>query len=167
MLYNSFSHSFKHFYITIKVIMQLCIWRNCQYSPTIYGWIVCTKINHVNYFVQLSTLRWATISNTLMCNLYNFYSNKARFIHTSTVTRLHSCPGTKNTRTLACILFLYRNQYVWTFLRQTIQQKILAYHSVLLGACPQPCSNRADTILYYIKKNILKCFKTKLYQNIY
>ena len=27
-----------------------------------------------------------------------FYSNKARFIHTSTVTRLHSCLG-KNTRT--------------------------------------------------------------------
>ena len=68
---------------------------------------------------------------------------------------------------LACILFLYRNQYFLTFLRQNIQQKVLAYHSVLLGACPQPCSNRADTILYYIKKNILKCFKTKLYQIIH
>ena len=39
--------------------------------------------------------RWATISNNLMCTLHNFYSNKARFIHTSTVTRLHSCPGKK------------------------------------------------------------------------
>ena len=68
---------------------------------------------------------------------------------------------------LACIMFLYRNQYFLTFLRQIIQQKVLAYHSVLLGACPDPCSNRTDTILYYSKKNILKCFKTKLYQNIH
>ena len=148
--------------------MQLCIlWRNCQCSPTIYGWIAYTKINHVNYFVQLSTLRWATISNTLMFTLHNFSSNKARFTHTSTVTRLHSCTGKKIRVRLACILFLNRNQYFWTFLRQNIQQKVLAYHSVLLGACPQPCSNRADTILCYIKKNILKCFKTKLYQNIH
>ena len=68
---------------------------------------------------------------------------------------------------LACILSLYRNQYFKKILRQNIQQKVLGYHSVLLGACPQPCSNRADTILYYIKKNIIKCFKTKLYQNIH
>ena len=32
---------------------------------------------------------------------------------------------------------------------QNIQQKVLVFHSVLLGACPQPCSKRADTILYY------------------
>ena len=33
---------------------------------------------------------------THSCALYTiFYSNKARFIHTSTVTRLHSCPGKK------------------------------------------------------------------------
>ena len=40
-----------------------------------------------------------------------FYINKARLIHTSTVTRLHSCPGKKIRVRLACILFLYRNQY--------------------------------------------------------
>ena len=125
--------------------MQLCIWRNCQCSPTIYGGIACTKINHVNYFVKLSTLRWATISNNLMCTLHNFYSNKARFIHTSTVTRLHSCLGKKIRVRLACILSLYRNQYFWKILRQNIQQKVLGYHSVLLGASPQPCSNRAYT----------------------
>ena len=63
---------------------------------------------------------------------------------------------------LACILFLYINQYFSTFLRQNIQQKVLVFHSVLLGACLKPFSKRADTILYYyfhIKKNILKCFK--------
>ena len=31
--------------------------------------------------------------NTLMCTLHNFSSNKDRFIHTSTVTILHSCSG--------------------------------------------------------------------------
>ena len=30
----------------------------------------------------------------LICT-FHFYSNKTRFIHTSTVTRLHSCPGKK------------------------------------------------------------------------
>ena len=32
---------------------------------------------------------------TLMCILHNFSSIKARFCHTSTVTRLHSCSGKK------------------------------------------------------------------------
>ena len=29
--------------------------------------------------------------NTVMCSLHDFLSGKVRFIHTSTVTRLHSC----------------------------------------------------------------------------
>ena len=37
----------------------------------------------------------------------------------------------------------------FNILRQNIQQKVLVFHSVLLGACPQPCSKLADTILYY------------------
>ena len=37
---------------------------------------------------------------TLARALYTiFFSNKARFSHTSTVTRLHPCSGKKNTRT--------------------------------------------------------------------
>ena len=48
--------------------------------------------------------------NTLICTLHNFSSNKARFIHTSNVTILHSCSGKIRVR-LACILFLYKNQY--------------------------------------------------------
>ena len=35
---------------------------------------------------------------------------------------------------LACILFLYKKQYFLTYLRQNIQQNVLAYHSVLLRA---------------------------------
>ena len=67
-----------------------------------------------------------------------FSSIKARFSHTSTVTRLHSCSGKKICVLLACILFLYRNQYFLTFLRQNRLQKVLVFHSVRLGACPQP-----------------------------
>ena len=32
---------------------------------------------------------------TVMCTLHDFLSSKVRFIHTSTVTRQHSCPGKK------------------------------------------------------------------------
>ena len=101
------------------------------------------------------------MSNTLMCTLHNFSSNKARFSHTSTVTKLHSCSGKKYSYAYACILFLYRNQYFLTILRQNIQQKVLVVQSVLLGACPQPCSKRADTILYYyfhLKEEHFKMF---------
>ena len=51
-----------------------------------------------------------SIDVILMCTMYNFSGNKARFSHTSTVTRLHSYPGKKIRVLLACILFLYRNQ---------------------------------------------------------
>ena len=87
--------------------------------------------------------------NILKFTLHNFPSIKARFSHTITVPRLHACSGKKIRVRLVCILFLYRNQYFKTFLRQNIQQKVLVFHNALLGACPQPCSNRADTILYY------------------
>ena len=40
--------------------------------------------------------------NTLMYTLHNFTSNKARFIHTSTVTILHSCPGKKYVLPASC-----------------------------------------------------------------
>ena len=39
-----------------------------------------------------------TISNTVMCALSDFLGSEVRFIHTSTVTGLHSC-SRKNTRT--------------------------------------------------------------------
>ena len=88
---------------------------------------------------------------TLARALYTiFFSNKARFSHTSTVTRLHSCSGKIIRVRIACIFFLYRNQYFLTFIRQNVQQKVLVFHSGLApGSLPQPCSKRADTILYY------------------
>ena len=77
----------------------------------------------------------------------------------------------KYTRTPCVHLFLYRNQYFSTLLRQNIQQKVLVFHSVLLGACPRPCSKRADMLYYYfhIKEEHFKMFffKTNLYQNIH
>ena len=41
----------------------------------------------------MSTLWCITISNTVMCTLYDFLTSKIRFIHTSTVTGSHSCSG--------------------------------------------------------------------------
>ena len=43
--------------------------------------------------------------NTLICTLHNVYSNKARFIHTSTVPRLHSCSGKKDAYALRASCF--------------------------------------------------------------
>ena len=129
------------------MIMQLCIWRKCQCSPTFYGWVAYSQIQ-CQLFCPVINITMSNNLNILKCTLHNFPSLKARFSHTITVIRLHSCSGKKIRVRLACILFLYRNQYFWTFLRQNIQQKVLVFHSVLLGACPQPCSKRADTILY-------------------
>ena len=50
-------------------------------------------IHHVNNCIQLTTLWPATISNTIMCTLHDFFSSKVKFIYTSTVTRSHSCYG--------------------------------------------------------------------------
>ena len=47
---------------------------------------------------------------TLARALYTiFFGNKARFSHTCTVTRLHSCSGKKIR--VRILFFLYRNQY--------------------------------------------------------
>ena len=78
--------------------------------------------------------------------LHNFFSNERRFTHTSTVTRLHSCSGKKYSYVPRASCF-YRDINILNILRQNIQQKVLVVHSVLRGACPKPCSNRADTIL--------------------
>ena len=51
-----------------------------------------------------------SIDVILMYTIHNFPGNKARFSHTSTVIRLHSCPRKKIHELLACLLFLYRNQ---------------------------------------------------------
>ena len=77
------------------------------------------QIHHVNYCVQLSTLRWATISHILMCTLDSFFCNNAIFSHTlDLVDFVH----------LDCIFYLYRNQYFKAFFRQNIQQKLLVFY---------------------------------------
>ena len=99
-----------------------------------------------------------------------FFEYKARFIHTSTVTRLHSCSGKKYAYALRASCFYIEINIFLTFLRQNKQQKVLVFHSVLLGASPRPCSKRADILYYYfhIKEEHFKMFfKTKLYQDIH
>ena len=129
-------------------------------------WIDCLHPDKsCQLFCPVINIAMSNNLNTLMCTLHIFSSNKARFIHTSTITILHSCPGKKICVRIACILFLYKNQYFWTFLRQNIQQKVLAFHSVLNFSwehAPNPsCSKPADTILYYychIKEEHFKMF---------
>ena len=67
---------------------------NCQCSPTIYGWVACTQIQ-CQLFCPVINIAMRNNLNTLMCTLHNFPSIKARFSHTITFTRLHSCPGKK------------------------------------------------------------------------
>ena len=62
---------------------------NCQYSHIIYRWVVCANIHHVDDCIHLSTFRFTTISNTVMCTLHNsLNSRKLSFIHTSTALLL-------------------------------------------------------------------------------
>ena len=81
-----------------------------------------------------------------------FSSNKDIFIHISTVTILHAFLLWKKIRVrLACILFSYKNQYFKTFLRQNIQQKVLAFQRVLNFSwehAPNPVAS--VQIQYYI-----------------
>ena len=99
---------------------------------------------------------------TLSCALYTIFSVIKLDLFIQALLLDYILVLEKNTHTH--LVFLYRNQYFLTFLSQNIQQKVLAFHSVLLGACPQPCSNRADTMLYYYF-HIKEHFKTFLKQN--
>ena len=57
---------------------------------------------------------------------------------------------------LACILFSYSNQYFFNIFKTKYTTKTTSVsYTVLLGACPQPCSKRADrynTILLFSNK---------------
>ena len=46
---------------------------------------------------------------------------------------------------------------------------VLVFHSVLLGACPRPCSKRADMLYYYfhIKEEHFKMFLRQIYIRIF
>ena len=82
---------------------------------------------------------------TLSCALYTIvFSNKARFSHISTVTKLHSYCGKKYAYASRASCFLHRNQYFLTVLRQNIQQKVLASRE----PAPYPVAN--VQIQYYI-----------------
>ena len=76
------------------------LWMGCQQPDTMS--IILSSYQHYDeqHFIYI-----------LKCTLHNFPSIKARFSHTITVPRLHSCSGKKIRVRLACILFLYRNQY--------------------------------------------------------
>ena len=90
------------------MLMQLRIWMNCQYSLTIYGWVVCAKIHHVNNCIQLSTLRWTTISNTVICTLHNFVSSRKLDLFIRALLQDHILALKKLRVRLTYILFYYK-----------------------------------------------------------
>ena len=103
----------------------------------------CTQIHYVNYCVH-------AVMNIAMSNHFKYYH--VQFTQCFVYALRASCCYIEN-----------------IFMTKYKIQKVLVFHSVLLG-CSQSCSKRADTILYYyfhIKEEHFKCFKTKLYQNIY
>ena len=125
---------------------------------------------NVNYFVQLSTLRWATISNTLMCILHKFSSIKARFSHIQALLLDYILALAKNTRT-PCVhfVFIYESIFLNIF-KPKCTTKSTVFHSVPLGSCPRPCSKRADMLYYYFhikEEHFEMFFTTNLYQNIH
>ena len=83
------------------MLMQLRIWRNCQYSPTIYWWVVCAKTHHANDCFQMSTLRCTTISNTviIVCTLHNFVSSRKLDLLIQALLLDHILALKKTTRT--------------------------------------------------------------------
>ena len=112
---------------------------------------------NVNYFVQLSTLRSATISNTLVCTLHNCSSIKARFSLIQARTACYKIIlllWEKIRVRLACmhIVFIKKSIFLNIFKTKHTTKTTSVSYSVLLEACPQPCCKRSmqiDTILYY------------------
>ena len=68
-------------------------------------WMDCLHPDKSCHFCPVINIAMSNNLNTLMCTLHNFFSNKDRFIHTSTVTISHSCSG-KNTRT-SCVHLVF------------------------------------------------------------
>ena len=124
-----------------------------MFNYNLWIWIAWTQINACQLFCPAINIAMSNNLNTLVCTLglHNFSSNKDRCIHTSTVNYITLLLWEKIRVRLACILFLYRNQYFLTFLRQNIQQKVLAFHSVLNFSwehAPMPVAS--VQIQYYI-----------------
>ena len=111
MLYKSYKSSFLTF---LNCIQGDHATMHMKELPmfTYNLWIDCLHPDKsCQLFCPVINIAMSNNLNTLMCTLHIFSSNKARFIHTSTVTILHSCSGKKMCARLACILFLYKNQY--------------------------------------------------------
>ena len=104
-----------------------------------------------------------------MCILYNFSSIKARFSHSSTVIRLHSCSGKKYADDLRASCFYKEINIFEHFLKQDIQQKIIVFIQCSPGSMPptlQHASRYAILLYSYKRRNFKMFFKTNLYQNI-
>ena len=99
-----------------KIVLVIANLGNKHFLGQIYllalFWLIY-YIHHINNCIHLSTLRWATISNTVICTLHDFVISEVRFIHTSTVRLLDRILVTeKNTRTPRVhLVILFYNSY--------------------------------------------------------
>ena len=111
-------------------------------------WMDCLHPDKLcQLFCPVINIAMSNNLNTLMCTLHIFSSDKARFIHTRTVTILHSCSGKKYAYALrAC--FYIKSIFLNIFkTKYTTKGTSVSWCSqLLLGACPQPCSKREDTV---------------------
>ena len=71
--------------------------------------VVCAKIHHVNNFIQLSSLRWTTISNTVICTLHNFVSSRKLDLFIRALLQDHIIAWKKLRLRLTYILLNYWN----------------------------------------------------------
>ena len=120
------------------------LWMGCLHPDTSY----------VSYFVLLYQHCDEQQFQTLSCAHYTIFS--IILIKLDLVIQallLDYILALKKRRVrLACVLFLNRNQYFWTFLRQNIQQKVLVFH--------RTCKHHMSVILSsYINIAISNNFK--------
>ena len=105
-------------------------------------WMTCLKLLFINWIQSLTLCILAHIY-PLICASYNFLCSKVRFIHTSTVTASHSCPG-KNyayvSRT-SCIIYriVFRFRTRLLSLEINFCQRYLEVH----------CSDSSQTLSEY------------------
>ena len=89
-----------------------------------------------------------------------FSSMKARFSHALLLDYILALEK-KYAYALRASCFYIEINILNIFKAKYTRKSTIVFHSFLLGACPQPCSKRVDTILYYyfhIKEEHFKMF---------
>ena len=87
-------------------------------------WMGCLQPDiQCQLFCPVTNIPMSNNLNILMCTLHNFPSIKARFSHTITVTRLHSCSGKKKYAYVLRAFCFYIEVNIFEHFKTNIQQK--------------------------------------------